>query len=650
LNGKFQTIPAFLGGKIEWGFFVHTLFGLVPPGRYFKAHPEYYSEIDGVRRHVAAQLCLSHPEVLRLATEAVLARMREMPDATLFSVSQMDWGGYCQCAKCRRAAKETGSQSGLFIRFVNAIAERTVREFPDKWVSTLAYSYTEPPPQRPMRLHPNVRVQMCPISTCQIHPFESCGSPQDVRFLDYFRRWSAMTDQLYIWHYATDFAHYYLPLPNLRQLHENVRFYKRHGVRGVFIQANGFSELSDLKGYLMARQLWNPDIALEPVLDEFLPAVYGAAAGEVRAYIDRFQAAADRDKKHHLGCYEPPDHPFYTDAMLKYAFDRLSRGERRAGGIARDKVRLLRSAVDVADLYRRYRRRPFQRQGRVFHNAAKPSDVRRFHAAIAVRRDGGNLPLGESIPLEFSASVMGRWFERHSLVELKMGSQRMFVAPSLGGRILEWHWNGCPLLEPPDITNRHFQYPLSEGYAELAIEPPYIFRGCVERYTARKQSRVAVMLTAELDAGFRMEREIRLTSGGIKIRSTLTNASGAARARQWGSGLHLRLNDWTRLTVDTAQGPRTIVRQSGRPAPAEAVTCERDLRPTGSWRLEFGASTLSASFSSDPVTALIVDRDDSRNRLAIDLRSDVISFAPKQTLTVEQNYRLEQQSQRKEKS
>jgi hypothetical protein len=240
LNGHHTVIPDFLGGHDTAGFIAHSCFALVPPGKYFGEHPEYYSEIGGVRRHVAGQLCLTHPDVVRIAGDSLLKFMRERPDAKLFNVSQMDWEGWCECPNCRQAAEELGAQSGLYIRFVNAIAERTAKEFPDKLVATLAYHYTEAPPRAPMALHPNVRVQMCPIATCQIHPFEACGSPQNARFLERFRGWSAMADQLYIWHYATDFSHYYLPLPNLRQLHENVRFYKRNGVRGVFMQANGF--------------------------------------------------------------------------------------------------------------------------------------------------------------------------------------------------------------------------------------------------------------------------------------------------------------------------------------------------------------------------------------------------------------------------
>ena len=638
LNGFFSPVPDYLGGHDTLWHAAHTAFNLVPPATYFAAHPEYYSEIEGVRRHVAGQLCLTHPDVLRIATESLLAVMRARPDVKLFSVSQMDWSGWCECAECRQAVKEMGAQSGLYLRFINAIADQTSREFPDKLVTTLAYHYTEAPPNIPIPLHPNVRVQMCPIGTCQIHPFETCGSPQNERFLDRIRGWSTMTDQLYIWHYATDFSHYSLPLPNLRQLHENIRFYKQHGVRGLFMQGNGFSELSDLKGYLVARMLWDPDTKLDTILDEFLPAVYGAAAGEIRAYIDGLQQATEKDMTHHLGCYEPPDHPFYTEAMLKTALDHLTRAEHLVRDGTLKKVRLLRGGVELAMIYRRYIGREFRRKGKTFHNNPQSRDIRRFRTAIAARREAGNLPLSEGVPLETTVDRMSRWLERHTLVEMKSGSQRLFVAPSLGGRILEWHVGKLQLLEPPDPKNRHFQYPQSEGYAEMAIALPYGYGGSVERYSVVTQSASALTVAADLGNGVRMEREIRLTADRLSIRGTLTNISGQPLIRQWGAGLHLRIKPWTRLTIATLDGGRHFDRNPDQPVPSAAIVLARETRPSGQWSLTLESATLEAAFDPKTVTSLILDRDDSRNRLAIDLRSESLTIDPGESLVVDQAY------------
>lgn len=57
---------------------------------FFRTHPEYLSEIDGVRRDGRTQLCLTTPDVARIVTERLLAAIRKDPGGRIVSVSQND--------------------------------------------------------------------------------------------------------------------------------------------------------------------------------------------------------------------------------------------------------------------------------------------------------------------------------------------------------------------------------------------------------------------------------------------------------------------------------------------------------------------------------------------------------------------------------
>jgi hypothetical protein len=92
-NGNSSRLDASTGGKVEYFPFVHSFYQLVPPGKYFQEHPEYYSLIDGKRRVERGQLCLTNPDVLRIAVAQVREWIREHPTARIFSVSQNDWEG-----------------------------------------------------------------------------------------------------------------------------------------------------------------------------------------------------------------------------------------------------------------------------------------------------------------------------------------------------------------------------------------------------------------------------------------------------------------------------------------------------------------------------------------------------------------------------
>lgn len=77
-------------GGVEGFWGVHTFYGLVSPEKYFVSHPEYFSLIDGKRTHDRSQLCLSNPDVLRIAIENIKAQIRREPQYLIYDVSQND--------------------------------------------------------------------------------------------------------------------------------------------------------------------------------------------------------------------------------------------------------------------------------------------------------------------------------------------------------------------------------------------------------------------------------------------------------------------------------------------------------------------------------------------------------------------------------
>lgn len=139
---------------------VHTFNQLLPAEVYGKAHPEYYSMINGRRQpgnH--SQWCLTNPEVFELACQKIDSIFRAHPDKHMISVSQNDGNGtYCQCPACKKVEEEEGAVSGNYIRFLNRLAQR----FPDKEFSTLAYLFTMDPPHLTKPL-PNVNIMLCDI-------------------------------------------------------------------------------------------------------------------------------------------------------------------------------------------------------------------------------------------------------------------------------------------------------------------------------------------------------------------------------------------------------------------------------------------------------------------------------------------------------
>ena len=301
LNGYHHPIPEDWGGHYSILGWCHTFYPLLPPEDYFDAHPEWYSEINGVRTHDRAQLCLTNDEMRAELTKNALEWLREAPDAGYISISQNDWYGRCECADCLAVEEIEGTPSGPLLHFVNAVAEDIEQEFPDTLVETLAYQYTREAPKHVKPRH-NVLVRLCSIECSFAEPLTAEVNADFRRDME---AWREISPQLFVWDYVANFPSYIMPHPNWFVLADNVHFFVDHNVRGLFEQGDGGSTVGDfvaMRAWVLAKLMWDPSRDLEALYREFLTGYYGPAAAPLRAYMDVMHEAVRRDDSF-LGCF-----------------------------------------------------------------------------------------------------------------------------------------------------------------------------------------------------------------------------------------------------------------------------------------------------------------------------------------------------------
>ncbi len=324
-NGFRPSLDARRGGGHVYEGFVHTFYELIPPGKYFADHRDWFSKINGKRVKNGAQLCLTNEAMRKELVKNLKAALRKNPTATIASVSQNDCAGNCRCAACAAVDQEEGSPSGSLLRFVNAVAEEIQDEFPHVAVDTLAYQYTRKPPKL-VKPRPNVIVRLCSIECAFGKPL---SHERNRAFAEDIEGWSRICDRLYIWDYTTNFAHYVLPHPNLRVLGPNVRFFVDHGVKGVFeqgaYQSHG-AEMAELRAWVLAKLLWDPSLDPDRLIDEFLTGYFGAAAPHVHAYLTVMHDALEKSGDD-LTCYSPADAQFLSLDTLCRAAGHLKAAE-----------------------------------------------------------------------------------------------------------------------------------------------------------------------------------------------------------------------------------------------------------------------------------------------------------------------------------
>jgi Domain of unknown function (DUF4838)/Glycosyl hydrolase family 67 N-terminus len=326
LNGQHHRLDESTGGQIRYSHFVHTFDELIPR-KLFGDHPEYFPVIKGKRTDGYVQRCLTNPDVLKLATANVLQWIKDDPGAMIYSVSQNDTHHWCECENCTKIASQYGGvQSGLYLWFVNQVAEEVEKQHPGKLIDTLAYQFTEAPPKN-IAPRKNVRVRLCPIANCTAHPYNLCQAAPTLKFMQHLDGWSKITDTLYVWHYNTDFAHYLQPFPDFGEFPANTRLYKDSGVKGIFFEGaygpGGGGSFSDLQVYVMSKLLWNVAEDDKALVKEWHHGVYGKAAGPMLQWFDLLHAkvAEPANSQHHFFIYSNPKAAYLSG-------DTVSQGDR----------------------------------------------------------------------------------------------------------------------------------------------------------------------------------------------------------------------------------------------------------------------------------------------------------------------------------
>ncbi len=300
LNGiSFGHLGDELGG-VKWvGRPTHTFDMLVPSEKYFDEHPEYYSEIKGKRLReydgLITQLCMTNPDVLKIATDTARAWLGSGVKSTpqikhVISVTVNDSPWFCKCAPCVAMNKEEGVvEGGTKMRFVNAIARTLQEEYGNVSVETMVYGTQLP---KKTKAAPNVLIQLVADPDWRF-ALDDSSHERNRKQLQTFREQKKMLGDGYFYNWVKlgtyGSTSYLDPRPNLRYIARNIRIMNEEGgVRGYFCQAvqSRGTEMQDLRFYLMGRAMWRPHIDSQETIKEFCTLYYGKGAKDVLRYID----------------------------------------------------------------------------------------------------------------------------------------------------------------------------------------------------------------------------------------------------------------------------------------------------------------------------------------------------------------------------
>jgi len=313
------------GLKLQWGG--HTFNTWVSPKKYFGAHPEYFSLINGKRD--PKQLCVSNREVAGVAAKNVSKFLDENPEVDMVDVMLNDAAQWCECSDCERMEEEkrfsvfsVGEKKTYYthtnanIKFVNRIAQEVATKHPNVLIESLAYLMLLDAPTR-VRPAKNVMVGFADIQR-RINYWYPIYFPSDqlnLVHLEEMEKWLDLVgpERFYAYKYysrtstARGMINMDTKAENLESQLIDIRkrtfyvysaaipkdlwYYRLMGIRNVQTEEWDWEEVNM---YVYARSLWDLSVSSDSLLEDYCLRAYGGAATPMLRHWLVLQEARDQ--------------------------------------------------------------------------------------------------------------------------------------------------------------------------------------------------------------------------------------------------------------------------------------------------------------------------------------------------------------------
>lgn len=357
LRMNYKTDFMLVGGKD-----VHNAIYYIPPAKHQSEHPKWYATDSGelAFRHLCYTAHGDETE-FALMQEAVVNSMKTVilsnPNLDHISFTQADNNkDWCSCDACTASiAHYGGCKIAPIIVFTNGVAKQ-IKEWlkevaPERKVTILIFAYvvtsdapvkydskskTYSPIDEKVVMEDNLGVYYAPITA---NFYEDINAQSNASVKEIFKKWSVLTENIYLWSYSFNISAYYCFFDTFSSLSENYKFFNEMGTKYIFDQsqydASNVTAFNKLKAYLVGKVSWKASYDVEELTQKYFDNVFKDAAEPMRAYYDELvEYYAEAYSQHKVSG------DFYDQAIMSSAVWTRIRLEKWMGYIdnAREKI------------------------------------------------------------------------------------------------------------------------------------------------------------------------------------------------------------------------------------------------------------------------------------------------------------------------
>ena len=297
----------------------HNFMTMVPAGKYFKDHPEFFALAKGrdgklVRGGTAApatpgaaprqmQLCLANRDVQQIFIDRAIARFGNRTGGT-FSLSPADTSrdAWCHCEGCVKMSGEDGKggTAQRMVTFANIVATAVEQVAPGNFFPFHVEYYQT---GKPINDDGSIRVRchrsLVPtfvFTYCPHHaPHDThCSRAREMRWA--MEAWDRVSSQMIVRSY--NMWSMIIPNPQTWAIGPRIRFFHDVGARWYITEMLNITPGNDLSMYIQSRMLWDAGQDPDALIDEYFRLYFKEAGRGMKQYYRRLEDIA-RNSHHH---------------------------------------------------------------------------------------------------------------------------------------------------------------------------------------------------------------------------------------------------------------------------------------------------------------------------------------------------------------
>ncbi|MEN6627518.1 MAG: DUF4838 domain-containing protein [Candidatus Sumerlaeia bacterium] len=275
---------------------------------YKQIHPEWYTWRDGKRVFYqdydqGFNICESNMDAMNeLMKNTITALQTRWKNADSINWWVYDgWDPWCHCDQCEALGKHTDRNLRWIYLFSKELkkAQADGRIQRNITIEFLCYNDMVEPPTRPIPAdfdYENCLPTFFPIERCYVHPFNdgACSEFNRKRYYNNLITWSDLWQgKFIIGEYYNVSRYKNMPLVLDHSMRVDIPFYYSIKARYMHYMhpcTRNWGTRS-LTNYHFSKQLWNPEMDVDAMLNDYFAGRYGKAAGPMREFYDTLRDA-----------------------------------------------------------------------------------------------------------------------------------------------------------------------------------------------------------------------------------------------------------------------------------------------------------------------------------------------------------------------